>query len=81
MIFEHYRSLASDAEESVITELFTQERFHGGQAFLGAEQVGIEGANPLRDQLAPEVPDIQPVEDSRTRRLKVITRSSRAALG
>jgi hypothetical protein len=55
---------ASDAEESVIAELFTQERLHGGQAFLGAEQMGIEGANPLHDQLAPEVPDIQPVEDS-----------------
>ena len=49
---------ASDAEEGVITELFTQERLHGGQAFLGAEQMGIEGANPLHDQLAPEVPDI-----------------------
>ena len=72
---------ASDAEESVITELFAQERLHGGQAFLGAEQMGIEGANSLHDQLAPEVPDIQPIEDTGTRRLKVITRSSRATLG
>ena len=54
---------ASDAEEGVIAELLTQERLHGGQAFLGAEQVGIEGANPLHDQLAPAVPDIRPVED------------------
>ena len=72
---------ASDAEEGVIAEPLTQERLHGGQAFLGAEQVGIEGANPLHDQLAPAVPEFGPSRMVRTRRLKVITRSSRAALG
>ena len=41
---------APDAAEGVIAELLTQEGLHRVQAFLRAEQVGVEGADPLHDQ-------------------------------
>ncbi len=51
------------AEERVVRQSLTQECLHEVQAFLGAEQVGVEAADPLHDPIAPAVPDIRPIED------------------